>query len=180
MFRQIVIVIMCCVLVSSLTVFSEESIFSEYRVKAAFLFNFAKFVDWPEDAFSAPDAPIIFGILGDDPFGEALDIIKGKTINGRKVVTNRFKDANEIKTCHVLFIGSSEKKNAPSILRTLKPLRILLVGDMENFARQGGVINFIIVNNKVGFEINVDAAKRSGLKISSKLLSLAKIIHETQ
>lgn len=161
------------------TVHAEERLPNEYQVKLAFLFNFTRFVEWPEDAFADARSPIILGILGDDPFGNDLETIKGKTIHGRKLIINKFKDVDDIRVCHILFVSSSERNRLPRITAFLKQSKILTVGDMKKFAQKGGVINFVVENNKVGFEINVDSGKRAGLRISSKLLSLARIVHDS-
>jgi hypothetical protein len=175
---KILLILAWCML-SLPTVQAEERLPNEYQVKMAFLFNFARFVEWPTDAFAEAGSPIILGILGDDPFGSSLDTIRGKTINGRKLIINKFKDVEDIRACHILFISNSEKNRLPRILTFLRQSKILTVGDTKKFTLKGGVINFIIENNKVGFEINVDAGKRAGLRISSKLLSLARIVHDS-
>lgn len=149
----------------------------EYQVKAAVLYNFAKFVEWPADAFSHPSAPIIIGVLGEDPFGSALDAAKNRTVNGRKIQIKRFNHVQEITACHILFISSSEKGRLVPLLRALRDFHMLLVGDMEKFAQRGGMINFILQNDTIDFEINVDAVKRAGLKINSRLLNMARIVH---
>lgn len=149
------------------------------HVEAAFLYNFAKFVEWPAGTFADASDPMTIGILGIDHFGEILDnTIEGKTINNRKLMIKRFKQYQIPNSCQILFISSSEKENLVHILDNLRNLSVLTVSDMEGFAQFGGVINFYVKENKVRFEINVDAGRRANLKISSKLLKLAKIIHE--
>lgn len=148
---------------------------SEYQVKAAFLYNFAKFVEWPGDALGNSNAPLIIGVIGDDPFGGALDqAINGKTINGRALLVRRLKWGHDLRSCHILFISSSERKRLPQIIQSLRGASVLTVGDMGQFNQQGGIINFILEANKVRFEINSRGADQARLKISSKLLSLAK------
>lgn len=149
----------------------------EYAVKAAFLFNFAKFVEWPADAFSGAASPIVICVLGEDPFGDALGSLKGKTANGRPIVIRYAATLGELERCHLLFISSSEKANLPKILQTAKGWSILTVGDMNGFAQNGGIINMVKGESRVGIEINLEAAQRSRLKISSKLLALAKIVN---
>jgi hypothetical protein len=126
-----------------------------------------------------PDAaaPIIIGVLGEDPFGSALDAAKNKTVNGRKIQIKRFNNVQEVTACHILFISPSEKGRLASLLRDLKDFKMLLVGDMEKFAQRGGMINFILQNDTIDFEINVDTVKRAGLKINSRLLNMARIVH---
>jgi hypothetical protein len=148
----------------------------EYQVKAAILFNFAKFVEWPVAAFPDSAAPIIIGVLGEDPFGSALDAAKNKTVNGRKIQIKRFAKVQEVTACHILFISSSEKGRLAPLLRDLRDFPMLLVGDMEKFAQRGGMINLILQNDTIDFEINVDAVKRAGLRINSRLLNMARIV----
>ena len=147
----------------------------EYQVKAAFLYNFAKFVDWPGEAFSDSSAPLVIGVIGEDPFGGALDrAINGKTVSGRSLLVRRLKWGQDLRSCHILYISSSERKRLPQILQSLKGASVLTVGDMGQFNQRGGIINFILEANKVRFEINSHGADQARLRISSKLLTLAK------
>ena len=149
----------------------------EYQVKAAFLYNFAKFVDWPSAAFSGENSPLIIGVLGDDPFGDALDkTVEGKTVNDRKIVVRRYKQADDAKSCHILYVSRSEKKQVDKDLDRLDKTNTLTVGDMDQFLQRGGMVNFIIEDKKVRLEINPDAAERANLKVSSKLLQVAHIV----
>jgi hypothetical protein len=152
---------------------------SEYEIKAAFLYNFAKFVEWPPEASPGANDPLAICIVGEDPFGDILDeLIKGKTISGRALVVRRLKPAGDLKGCQVAFISSSEREHLRSVLESLKGGGVLTVGDTEGFAAIGGVINFTMQDNKVHFDVNVDAAERARLKISSKLLSVARIVKD--
>ncbi len=148
----------------------------EYLIKAAFLFNFTKFVEWPPEAFKDGSSPVNLCILGKDPFGEALRSIRDKTVKGRRLSVRYVSRSEEITGCHILFIGASEKENLRQIMGFLKGSPILTVSDTEKFVERGGIINFIMVENKIKFEINPDAAQQCGLKISSQLLKLAKIV----
>lgn len=148
---------------------------NEYQVKAAFLYNFAKFVDWPAEAFAGSNGKFVIGVIGDDPFGGSLDqAIKGKAINGRPLAVRRLKWNQDLRSCHVIFISSSERQRLKQIIDSLRGASVLTVGDMGQFNQQGGIINFILEANKVRFEINSRGADQARLKISSKLLSLAK------
>jgi hypothetical protein len=148
---------------------------SEYQLKAAFLFNFAKFVEWPEEAFSEPKAPIIIGVLGENPFGEQLEqTVRGKTINGRPFTVKELRSLPEARNCHILFISTSEKARLPAIFDSLRGASVLTVGEAENFTEAGGMINFVLEGGKIRFQVNDAAAKSAQLKISSKLLSLAQ------
>lgn len=147
---------------------------SEYQVKAAFLYNFAKFVDWPGDAFKS-GGPFVIGVVGDDPFGSDLDdTVSGKSIDDRRIEVKRFKRVSDIQSCHILFVCRSEKSRVDKILDKVSGSRTLTVGDMGQFLQRGGMINFIMEDQKVRFEINADSAQRAGLKISSKLLQLSR------
>ena len=143
----------------------------EYRVKAAFLYNFAKFIEWP-----APDtSPIVLGVLGQDPFGTILDqTVEQKTINGRAVVIRRFASVPQAKECHILFVGTSEKARFAEILPKLARFGILTVGENRAFLQAGGMINFVVEDNNVHFEINPEAVRRPGIHISSNLLKLSR------
>lgn len=159
----------------------EEKVVVEYQVKAAFLFNFAKFIEWPAKAFSDAGAPLQMGVLGKDPFGDILDsAVQGKTINGRSVVVKRSKDLSDLASCHILFIGPSEKDRVLQILDYSKISGTLTVSEIAGFAQKGGMIALVKDGDKVRFEINEGAAKRSGLSVSSKLLKLASAVRETE
>jgi len=150
---------------------------TEYQIKAAYIYNFAKFVDWPSKAFPDANSPIVIGVLGEDPFGDALEqAIKDKSVNGRKLQAKRFDGVRDVERCHILFISSSEKMRLSKALERVKGLNVLTVSDIGRFARQGGMIGLTMEHNKIGFEINVDTAKKAGLSISSQLLKLAKVV----
>jgi hypothetical protein len=149
----------------------------EYQVKAAFLYNFAKFVEWPAEAFKTAKDPIVVCVLGHNPFGNALEeAIRGKSVSGRTFAYRHVSDAESASDCQILFVGSEESKHFRSLLDNLKPMGILTVGEAKGFAASGGVINFKLDDGRVRFEINVDAAEHEQLHISSKLLSLAQIV----
>jgi hypothetical protein len=148
----------------------------EYLIKAAYLLNFAKFVEWPADSFKDDSSPINLCILGADPFGSALDTIKGKMVKGRPLKIRWNNKADDIEGCHILFISASEKQNLKQILYGLRSSNTLTVSEINGFAQLGGMINFIIVDQKVRFEINLDAVQRSRLKMNAQLLKLAKIV----
>lgn len=153
---------------------------NEYRVKAAYLYNFAKFVEWPNDLFASPTSPIILGILGDDPFADALDSIRNKAIGSRRFEIKKIRSIDELRPCHLLFISTSESNRLSTILASLKQSRILTIGDVDGFTQKGGIINLVLVNNTVGFEINIDAANRAGLRINSRLLGIATVVHDSR
>ncbi|MGC1620866.1 MAG: YfiR family protein [Candidatus Acidiferrum sp.] len=149
----------------------------EYQVKAAFLFHFAQFVDWPPGAFKAADSPLTYCTVGEDPFHGALDAsLNGKTIGTRSARVQHFKRIAEIQDCQVLFIGTVERKTIPAALASLKEGPVLTVGETENFAQEGGMIGFFLEDNKVRFDINLVAAQKAKLQISARLLTLAKTV----
>ena len=147
----------------------------EYQLKAAFLFNFAKFIEWPP---AAEDTTLSLGILGDDPFGEAFNPIEGQVIGGRRLAVRRSIRIEDLEHCHILFVCPSEKGQFDKILAHFKGRDVLLVSDVEGFARRGGMINFFPHDNKLRFEVNVNAIERTDLKISSKLLKLGRIVRD--
>jgi uncharacterized protein DUF4154 len=155
---------------------------SEYLIKAGFIFNFAKFVDWPPTTFAQPDSPIVIGILGTDPFGAIIDqIVQDKKIGGRGFVVKRLKwgtDLKDLKECKILFVGASERVHIDELVQIVRGLPILTVGETPGFAEHGGVIRFVLEDNRVRFEVNVEAARQAGLTISSRLLTLARIIQQ--
>jgi len=148
----------------------------EYSVKAAFLYNFAKFVEWPPEALGG-GSPVVLGVLGDDPFGASIDqTVAGKTANGRQILIRRLRWGQDLKQCQILFISSSERKRLKQILDALRGSSVLTVGDMEQFSQQGGMIQFVIDQSRVRFEVNVGAAEQARLRLSSKLLALARSV----
>ncbi len=152
----------------------------EYQLKAAFLFNFAKFIDWPPASFAGPQSPFVVCILGPDPFGHAIDeVLKGKTIANRPVAIERIKTVVQARLCQMVFVSQSESLHLADIILALHGACVLLVGEAEGFAEAGGTIQFALEDDHVRFLINPEAAARAGLKVSSKLLSLARVVHDS-
>lgn len=150
---------------------------AEYEVKAAFLFNFAKFVEWPEQSFPDPSAPFRVCLLGDSPFTPQLErVLKDKTVHDRPLSVKRIQHAAEAAGCQMLFVAPSEGARLDAVLAAVKDAPVLTVGDVERFAQRGGMIGFTLESQKVRFNINPAPASASGLKISSQLLKLAKIV----
>jgi hypothetical protein len=148
---------------------------SEYDVKAAFLYNFAKFVEWPERSFSGQSSPLVIGILGEDPFGRTLELlIQGRTVRERNLVVQHCSRVEDAASSHVLFISTSEEEHLDEILRRLRNTSVLTVGETGDFERRGGIIRFTLRGNNVRFAINDKAARQADLKISSHLLRLAE------
>lgn len=148
---------------------AQSAAYSEYEIKAAFLFNFAQFVKWP-----ASGGQMTIGILGDDPFGGALEkTVKGESVDGRKLTIRRARKAEDLKGCQIVFVANSEGGNLNAILAALAGANVLTVGELDDFVKQGGAIGFTSSGGKVRFEINTGATQRAGLNISSRLLKLA-------
>ena len=155
---------------------AQAPVADEYPVKAAFLFNFAKFVEWPTDAFKGPEDPLAICVLGRDPFGSALeDVVRDKTISNRAFVVHQVSNVQQASKCQIVFVPASERKRFRSSLEELRGLSILTVGEAEDFTANGGIINFKLKDARVRIEIDSAAAERAKLRISSKLLSLAEI-----
>jgi hypothetical protein len=154
-----------------------ETTLTEYQVKALFLLNFTKYVDWPESVFSSSDTPLIIGLYGG---GKFLEIVQkaaaAKSVNGRPIVVKSIEKESAPEKCQMLFFSDSERKLTGEILETLKGLPILTVGESDHFLSQGGVINFVKKDAKIRLEINLDAARKSNLQVSSKLLNVADLV----
>jgi len=148
----------------------------EYQIKAGFLYKFLLFAEWPEEAYPEPDDTIIIGIIGKDFFGNAFAPVEGEIIDGRKLIVRKFKEdvsTATLEKCHILFISSSLKKKISKILKSLNECPVMTVSEVKWLTQTGGMINFIIKGNRVGFEINMSAAERVGIKFRSKLLRIA-------
>lgn len=148
---------------------------SEYKVKAAFLFNFAKFVEWPEQDDDGDSVTI--GVVGLDPFGESLDqVVRDKTVGTKHIAIRRFAGVEQMEPCHILFISPSESSRLDEILKALDGTATLTVGEDEGFVTKGGIIRFFTHESRIRFEINLDAAEYEGLQLSSKLLQVARTV----
>ena len=153
---------------------------SEYDVKAAYLFKFTKFVEWPSAAFASAEAPFVIGIVGHDPFAGGLDrLIEGNTTGARRLEVRHVSasDGNALRGCQMIFVSTSEQRRLGSILTALQGRPVLVVGESEGFASAGGMLGFALRENRVGIEVNSNAARQARLKISSQLLNIAKIVN---
>ncbi len=179
--RIIAICLMCAALaLPSGAQTANSAASSEYLIKAGFTYNFAKLMQWPANAFPQPDSPIVIGILGPDPFGSTLEeVLAGKKVNARSFVVKHLKWGMDLRDCNILFVSATEAPHLEELFRQLKGQPVLTIGQMPDFARRGGIINFILEDDKVRFEVNVEAAKQADIAISSRLLTLAKIIPQT-
>jgi hypothetical protein len=189
----VVLVLFGCLLASEVHPSAQSGQYKEYEVKAAFIYNFLKFVDWPKGKMADSDKQIIIGIIGENPFGSAADVFKNKKVEDHDVAVKYFegleqikkmseKDraANEesLKNCHLLFICQSEQKLVREITDIVGKNGVLTVGDTEEFAKSGVAINFFMEDNKIRFIINLAAVEKTGLKIRSQLLRLAKKVYK--
>ena len=155
----------------------EATVLPEYQVKALFLFNFTKYVDWPSEAFARADSPIMIGVLGDSGINEELKkAVATKTVNGRKIMIQETASEEDWSKCHIIFIGSSEKTRLPAILAKIRALPILTVGEAGGFLDQGGIINFTKKDDRIRLEIDLEAARLARVQIRSQLLSVADTV----
>ncbi len=166
-------------LIASPEALSQKEEGAEYPVKLAFLYNFTKFVEWPPGSYRTPGAPLLICIVGHDPFSQVLeDELRTRNVGGHPVEVRTLKPNDKLSVCQIVFVPSAEKQQADRIVSGLKGSSTLTVGETDGFAVLGGIINLTVEANKVHFEVNRVAAERAGLKISSRLLSIAKIVHE--
>lgn len=150
--------------------------FDEYAVKAAYLYNFAKFAEWPPGAFAGPNAPLSICIAGDNPFGGALETLSGKTVDSHPVEVRHLPAATGLEKCHIVFVGRAEQGRFKAMLAKLARLPILTVSDIGDFARMGGMIGLVEADQRIRFDINLAATRQANLKLSSQLLKLATIV----
>ncbi|HEV2289899.1 MAG TPA: YfiR family protein [Candidatus Acidoferrales bacterium] len=151
----------------------------DYEVKAEDLYNFAEFTEWPPNTFPDKKSPIAVCVFGKDPFsGDLETTVLGKNKQGRSFETRHTNRVNGLRGCQMVFVDRTEAKHLPEILEAVKSAPVLLVGDRADFVEKGGEIAFVTEDGKVHFIVNVDAVERAHLKISSKLLLLAKIVHD--
>lgn len=158
--------------------FADAAELEEYKVKLAFIFNFARFIEWPAQSFREGDSQFRLCVLGDDPFEGKLGTIESKTVGDRKFSVRRIHRAEEARDCQMLFIATSEQDRINQILQALKGYSVLTISDISNFTRVGGMIGFTTSDDKIRFEINLTPARSSKLEISSKLLKLAETVRE--
>ena len=151
--------------------------YNEYAVKAAYLYNFAKFVEWPPGAFSKNDAPLVICIAGDNPFGDTLTVISNKTVDNHPVEVRNTSVMASFDRCHIIFISRAEQGRFKTVLAKLARLPILTVSDISGFAQFGGMIELFEAEQRIRFNININAARQANLRLSSQLLKLATIVN---
>lgn len=169
-----------CAILNSVIATAQTKLAGEYQVKAAFLYNFAKFIDWPPNAFSDPKQPLSVCVYGHDPFDKVLeDSLLSKSIGERRISVGHASRLQDLEGCQLVFVAGADGVRIPDLVKHLHGRPVLLVGESEGFATSGGAIQFTIEDGRVRFVINPDAAERAGLKVSSKLLALATIVRDS-
>jgi hypothetical protein len=150
---------------------------TEYQVKAAYLFNFGRFVEWPAAAYASPGAPFVIGIFGDDPFGELIDdAVRGESLDGHPLVVRRFRKPEDVSTCNILFIARSEVSRLEAVLQVVRGRPVLTVTDFDGAEGRDAIIVLLTENNRIRMRINVGEARSNELVISSKLLRPAELV----
>ena len=173
--RRLVAAVVSAALLATPSVAVPAQEANEQLLKVAFIYNFAKFTTWPDSVFPDAKAPITFCVIGKHEFGTAFDSVQGKSVGGRTVVVKYLSSYRNKDECQVVYVASSEKPRLPKIVSTSKEIHALTVSDIDGFGESCGIIRMVRgSDDRIGFEINVKAAEESGLKLSSKLLNLAK------
>jgi uncharacterized protein DUF4154 len=173
LFRSLFLLIVYCACSFS----AQPASTREYQIKAAFIFNFTQFVEWPPQCFPAEKSPAIIGILGTDPFGKYLEeTVSGESINNHPLLIKHFNTVDEITNCHVLFIGMTDKNKIKPIIEKLKGKNVLTISEANGFPKLGGMIRIYTKSDKINIQINLEATKGEDLVVSSKLLKIAEIV----
>jgi len=164
---------------ASLPLQAQISRTEEYRLKLAFLYSFAKFVEWPADAFSSPRAPLTICIVGRDPFDSDLEQqVAERSVNGRPYMTRTLRANDDVSGCHIIFLPAGSDSSLPAILKRVGGSSAIIVGESAGFAHRGGTVNFVVEDSRLRFEVNLEASLRARSRISSRLLALARIVRE--
>ncbi len=152
----------------------------ENELKAAILYNFAKYVEWPAGALAEQPEPLVLCIIGDHPFGDALAQVEGRPVHGRPLAIHMASEVDALGICHMVFLGASEIRRVDAVLDRYRNQSVLTVADIEGFAERGGIIDMFKAEGRVGFTVNLDAARSANLVVSSRLLALARIVGDTR
>ena len=178
--RPAMLAVLVCVTYSAMTA-AQSGAPTEYQVKAAFLVNFAKFVEWPDTSFADARAPMVLGIVGDDPFGTDLSqMVIRQSIKSRTISIRKYRFGDDLRSCHVLYVSASEQTRTAQVLGGLQGASVLTVSDIPGFVGGGGVVQFYMEEDRVRFVVNVEAAARANLRVSAKLLAVAHVINEAR
>lgn len=168
---------LACLLVATSSVCAQSTKPTDYQVKAAYLYNFGRFVEWPANIAAAKGDAFTVCVLGQDPFGKTLDaILAGETIGGKSVIARRISTPEESAHCQILFMSAVEGNRVDKILETLDKEAVLTVSDMPEFSQHGGMIQFVLEGKRVRFEVNLAATQHAGLTLSSELLKVATTV----
>lgn len=171
---RLLCVLLICLCLPAATLYAQDSRPGEYQVKAAYLYNFIRFVEWPAAPAAIKSGPLAICVLGKDPFGPVLDsILSGEAIGGSSLVAKRISKPEDALACRVVFVGASEESHLKDILTVLDKASVLTVSDIPKFSERGGMIEFVLDGDKVRFEVNVSNARDAGLTVSSDLLRVA-------
>ncbi len=146
----------------------------EYHLKTAFLYNFAKFVKWPSKSFDGKDAPFLLGVLNEQPLEDGLRVIRGRKLRGRSIVVKTCYSPRDVRDCHMVFLNSTDSMEIAGFLNQSRGHPVLTVGDTPDFAESGGIIRFYVESDKLRFEINDEAARKAGLRVSAQLLEISR------
>lgn len=173
--RQVIMIVWCLMVLGVIYAHAEPLSGLEYRVKAGFIYNFVKFVEWPPNAFEDNNM-IVLCFASNNPFSDVLFDLNNKIVSGKKIEVRKYEDDNDTEGCNIFFFGTTDKAFIQQRLIDLKNRNILTVGEIEGFAQMGGIINFFMEQKRLRFEINVDAARKAELKLSSQILMSAEIV----
>jgi hypothetical protein len=156
---------------------TETALALEYKVKAGFLFNFAKFTEWPPACFPAADGPLVIGVFSTDPAVAILEpVLRTAAINGHPVLLKRLAPEDDLRACHLIFLSRAERHRSAAVIAAVQGAAVVTVSEIPGFAHDGGIINFVRQGESVRLEINLEAAERVGLKISSKLAGMGRLV----
>ena len=176
MARRIGVGLLC--LARALSACADGAISHEYEIKAAFLFNFTRFIEWPSESFTDPAGPIVIGVIGDDPFGvELANAVKNRRVNGRSIVARYISSDEDARATHLLFVGMTRPEDLARLMRVLSGYPVTTVGESAAFTALGGTITFVVQDNKVRFQINAESAEQVHVRISAQLEKLATTVH---
>lgn len=176
--RRVALALLALLVGGRSAVFAPAEVSKEYQLKAAFLYNFTKFVEWPAPSWLESKSPIVLGVFGGNPFGASLEqAVQGRSVNGHPLIVRTVTSVAEARSTHLLFVAAGvSDQDFRELQTTVAGLPVLTVGETTSFAKLGGMITFVLQENKIRFEINVAAAQRSGLKISAQLQKLATAV----
>lgn len=175
--KRKVIALLLFILLTAPNAFGEPKGYSEYKIKAGYIYNFARFIKWPEKSFESHPSSFLLCLIEGDPFGSQFNRVEGKSITGKKLTIKRLKTDDNLKQCQILFIPSAKETQMSSIINSLDDSHVLTVGDIQDFHQVGGMVGLIKKDDQVKLEINLKATKQRELRINAKLLEIATIVN---